>query len=113
MRENILTQLTQLCLLLVCVDPDTKPPRACSQVDRRDRDGSGRWRELRDCWAESFCLRGKMTEQSTKLKLFVAFVKLNVAITEAARLEVITLMQAPDRKQSQVRWSPTHTPRLL
>ena len=33
-----------------------------------------------------FLLRGKMTEQSTKLKLYVAFVKLNVAITEAARL---------------------------
>ena len=31
-------------------------------------------------------LFGKMTEQSTKLKLYVAFVKLNVAITEAARL---------------------------
>src|SRR4029434_9687785 len=51
--------------------------------NRRDRGGSGRWRELRDCWAESFCLRGKMTEQSTKLKLYVAFVRLNLAITEA------------------------------
>ena len=37
--------------------------------------------ELRDCWAESFCLIGKYTEQSTKLKLYVAFVKLNLAIT--------------------------------
>src|SRR4029434_8860668 len=64
----------------------TKPPRVCSQLDRRDRDCSCRWRELRDCWAESFnrqVLIGKMTEQSTKLKLYVAFVKLNVAITEA------------------------------
>ena len=48
--------------------------------------GSWRRRELRDCWAESFCLNGKITEQSTKLKLYVAFVKLNLAITEAARL---------------------------
>src|SRR4029434_7920467 len=77
--------------------PVTKPPRVCSQLDRGDRDGSGRLRELRDCWAESFCLRGKMTEQSTKLKLYVAFVKLNLAITEAARLEVITLMQSSPR----------------
>ena len=38
-----------------------------------------------------------MTEQSTKLKLYVAFVKLNLAITEAARLEVITLMQSSPR----------------
>src|SRR4029434_5267288 len=29
---------------------------------------------MRDCWAESFCLIGKITEQSTKLKLYVAFV---------------------------------------
>src|SRR4029434_3523234 len=36
-------------------------------------------------------------EQSTKLKLYVAFVKLNLAITEAARLEVITLMQSSPR----------------
>ena len=36
----------------------------------------------------------KMTEQSAKLKLYVAFVKLNLAITEAARLSVITLMQS-------------------
>ena len=35
---------------------------------------------------ESFCLIGKITEQSTKLKLYVAFVKLNLTITEAARL---------------------------
>ena len=28
----------------------------------------------------------KMTEQSTKLKWYVAFVKMNLAITEAARL---------------------------
>src|SRR4029434_7325932 len=39
-----------------------------------------------------------MTEQSTKLKLYVAFVKLNLAITEAARLEVITLMQSTRQK---------------
>ena len=39
-----------------------------------------------------------MTEQSTKLKLYVAFVKLNLAITEAARLEVITLMQSTRHK---------------
>src|SRR4029434_7288642 len=39
-----------------------------------------------------------MTEQSTKLKLYVAFVKLNVAITEAARLKVITLMQSTRQK---------------
>src|SRR4029434_10232364 len=79
----------------------TKPPRVCSQLDRRDRDGSCRWRELRDCWAESFnrqVLIGKMTEQSTKLKLYVAFVKLNVAITEAARVLVITLMQRTRQK---------------
>src|SRR4029434_8592963 len=57
----------------------TKPLSVCSQLDMRDRDGSGRWRELRDCWAESFCLRGKMMEQSTKLKLYVAFVKLHLA----------------------------------
>src|SRR4029434_10960865 len=54
-------------------------------------------KELRDCWAESLCLRAKMTEQSTKLKLYVAFVKLNLGITEAARLEVITLMQSSPR----------------
>ena len=34
----------------------------------------------------------------TKLKLYVAFVKLNLAITEAARLEDITLMQSPRQK---------------
>ena len=39
-----------------------------------------------------------MTEQSTKLKLYVTFVKLNLAITEAARLEVITLMQSTRQK---------------
>src|SRR4029434_384178 len=39
-----------------------------------------------------------MTEQSTKLKLYVAFVKLNLAITEAACLEVITLMQSTRQK---------------
>ena len=33
-----------------------------------------------------------------KLKLYVAFVKLNLAITEAARLEVITLMQSTCQK---------------
>src|SRR4029434_7792192 len=76
----------------------TKPPRVCSQLDRRDRDGSGRWRELRDCWAESFCLRGKMTEQPTKLKSYVAFVKLNLAITEAARLAGITSMHITRQK---------------
>ena len=45
-----------------------------------------------------FLFRVKMTKQSTKLKLFVAFVKLNLAITEAARLEVITLMQSTRQK---------------
>src|SRR4029434_3252153 len=87
-RFNILTQLTQLCLLPVCVDQwhDTIACLKSNHLDRRDGGGSGRWRELSYCWAESFCLRGKMTEQSTKLKLYVAFVKLNVVITEAARV---------------------------
>ena len=53
---------------------------------------------MSDCRAESLCLRAKMTEQSTKLKLHVAFVKLNLAITEAARLEVISLMQSTRQK---------------
>src|SRR4029434_7163760 len=54
--------------------------------NRRDRDGSRGWREQSDSWAESICLRVKMTEQPTKLKLYVAFVKMNLAVTEAARL---------------------------
>ena len=52
-------------------------------------EAENRWGEdwlVRDCWVGSLCLRAKMTEQSIKLKLYVAFVKLNVAITEAARL---------------------------
>src|SRR4029434_7864165 len=28
-----------------------------------------RWGELRDCWAESFCLRGKITETIHKTKV--------------------------------------------
>src|SRR4029434_9540337 len=47
----------------------TKPPRACSQLNRRDRDGSRRCREQKDCWAKSFCLRGKMTETIDKTKV--------------------------------------------
>ena len=39
-----------------------------------------------------------MTEQSTKLKLYEAFVKLNLAITETARLKVITLMKSTRQK---------------
>src|SRR4029434_9717308 len=51
-----------------------------------------------------------MTEQSTKLKLHVAFVKLNLAITEAARLEVITLMQSTRQKGPRLddRQPPLH-----
>src|SRR4029434_499599 len=51
----------------------TRNRRVPAVRNRRDRDGSRRWREQRDCWAESFCLRVKMTEQPTKLKLYVAF----------------------------------------
>src|SRR4029434_3559237 len=90
MRSNIFTQLTQLFYFRCALTPDTKPPRACSQLNRRDRDGSVRWREQRDCWAERFCLRVKMTEQSTKLKLYVAFVKMSLAI--------IILMQSTRQK---------------
>src|SRR4029434_1856287 len=43
----------------------TRNRRVPAVRNRRDRDGSRRWREQRDCWAESFCLRVKMTEQPT------------------------------------------------
>ena len=43
-----------------------------------------------------------MTERSTKLKLYVAFVKLNVAITEAASLKVITITLMQSTRQKAV-----------
>src|SRR4029434_7283881 len=49
MRSNIFVYFVYFPCALT---PHTKPPHVCSQLDRRDRDGSGRWRELRDCWAE-------------------------------------------------------------
>src|SRR4029434_5656982 len=69
MRSNILTQLTQLCLLPVCFDSRHDISACLSDVswigetDTVVEDGES----FTDCWAESFCLRGKMTEQSTKL----------------------------------------------
>src|SRR4029434_6463465 len=50
--------------------------------------------EAENRWGENW----EMTSGQTKLKLYVAFVKLNLAITEAARLEVITLMQSTRQK---------------
>src|SRR4029434_5216921 len=38
-------------------------------LDRRDRDGSCRWRELRDCWAESFLFKRQNDGTPDKTKV--------------------------------------------
>src|SRR4029434_2169768 len=75
MRYNILTQLTQLCLLPVCVDQwhDTAACLKSNQLDRRNRDGSWKMERAEGLLGGKFLFKRQNDVTIDKTKVVCSF----------------------------------------